>query len=261
MARRFPTFVVLLPLLAACATTAPTAHRADEAAYVTSADGQAVYLSGVTSRYSVRLDELRVSHATARESRLPHAVVAGDATMTVAGSLFRHGDVFTLDMIVRNHGEEPIEIDRAYVELYDDQGNELSPMLDWERGPEYGLRALQTRHRGYHHMGTDHQAGQAGVGEDRKPAPRDKGITNRVDQKAALKASETPMDISWISELAQQRELITLPAVIVLPPGEDMPYWAYWKGRDLHYPLTVSLRIGGKRMLLRFDDPGPMTAR
>lgn len=259
MARRFPTFVVLLPLMAACATTAPVS----EGQRITSPDGEAVYLQGITTRYSVRLDELRTKQSSSRADFLPHAVVAGDATMTVAGSLYRHPDVFAVDLIIRNHGADPIEVDRSQIELVDDEDRALHPRMEWTQGMNYGLRALQVRNLNFRPMGTDHQAGQSGVGDDdpqRVPTKPQAATSSRV--QSALLVGETPMDVSWISDLAREQNLVTVPTQLTVAPGASASYWAYWDAVPVSYPVTVSVRIGGKRMLLRFEDPkGSMTAR
>lgn len=252
MARRIPTLVVLLPLLAACATTAPRG----EGRMATSSDGEAVYLQGVTTRYSVRLDELRAQQGRSRVDRLPNAVVAGDATMTVAGSLFRHPDVFALDLVIRNHGNEPIEIDRALITLTDDEDRLLTPLTDWAAGVDYGLRAMHVRNHGYRHMSADHQAGQAGVrGGETRATTKAETVPLTRTQSPALKVGETPMDVSWITELSLQRELVSVPSKLAVGPGAGTTYWAYWSADTVSYPLTVSVRVGGKRMLLRFEEP------
>lgn len=252
MARRIPTLVVLLPLLAACATTAPVG----EARVATSPDGELVYLQGVTTRYSVRLDELRAKQGRSRVDRLPHAVVAGDATMTVAGSLMRHPDAFVLDLVVRNHGDQSLELDRAQITLTDDEDRLLTPRSDWARGVDYGLRAMHVRDRGSRHMGTDHQAGQAGVrGDNTRLTTKPQVVPATRSQSPALKVGETPMDVTWITDLSIQKDLVSVPTKLAIAPGEGTTYWAYWNADTVSFPLTVSVRIGGKRMLLRFDEP------
>ena len=92
MVRRSLLFVVLLPLLAACGSSAPP-----PTAEVGSFE-PARYLEGVGSRYSVRLDTL--TEADQPEEAMPAALVAGDETVTIVASLFRVDDVFTLDMVI-----------------------------------------------------------------------------------------------------------------------------------------------------------------
>lgn len=260
MARRFPTFVALLPLLAACATTAPMS----EDHLVTSPDGEAVYLNGITTRYSVRLDELRAKQGSSRVDRLPHAVVAGDATMTVAGSLFRHHDVFALDLVLRNHSKEPLLLERAQIDLIDDEDRTLHQKAEWAQGMNYGLRALQVRSLSFRPMGTDHQSGQAGVhGGSQESNPIKPSLSSATRMDPAIRSIDTPMDVRWISDVSRTQDFVTVPSVLEIGPGEAGSYWAYWDAVEVSYPVTVSLRIGGKRMLLRFDAPsqGSRTAR
>lgn len=257
MARRFPTFVALLPLLAACATTAPVS----EDRLVTSPDGEAVYLNGITTRYSVRLDELRAKQGSSRVDRLPHAVVAGDATMTVAGSLFRHHDVFALDLVLRNHSPEPLVLERAQIDLIDDEDRTLHQRTEWAQGMNYGLRALQVRNLSFRPMGTAHQSGQAGVrGESRESNSSKSSLTGAPRMDAAIRTDDVPMDVRWISDVSRTQDYVTVPSVLEVGPGDASSYWAYWDAAEVSYPVTVSLRVGGKRVLLRFDEPAPRSS-
>lgn len=250
MARRFPTFVVLMPMLAACATTAP--GPVVEPSMV----DEAVYLEGVTTRYSVRLDELRESARSDRNCRLPNAVVAGDQTMTVAASLFRCDDVYTLDLVIQNLSDEAIEFDRARLELFDNLGDRLNPMYEWEEGRNFGLRAEQSTFRGYKHMGTDFQGGQAGSkAEKAHTGTEQKMVAHSVPagSRVGMEGNErTPLDFTWLAEL-EMEETVTLPDVLSIEGHRNVPYWAYWRGKSVNLPLTAILVIDGKRMLMRFD--------
>ncbi len=255
MARRIPTFVVLLPLLAACATTAP------ETRVEVQGSDEVVYLEGVSSRYSVRLDDLRPAMKHRRNDRLPNAVVAGDQSVTVAASLFRHDDVYTLDLVLHNLGDEEIAIDRSRIELFDNDGDQLQPLLDWEPGQRFGLRAEQETFRGYHHLGKDFQQGQSGIASEKVAPPAERkqrtaGAVSGGDAAALTAAEAQPLDFSWLWELDLEKETVTLPAVVSILPGHDLPYWAYFRAHEVDFPLTAIVTVDGKRMLFRFDRPG-----
>ena len=255
MVRRSPFFVLLLPLLAACGSSAPVPPSRTEA----TAFEPARYLEGVGTRYSVRLDE--VTRSEKPEEALPAALVAGDSTMTIVASLFRVGDVYTVDMVVHNLTDTELFIDRNEIELFDNRGDKLLPMFDWEMGPMYGLRSQQATYRGYHHLGADFQAGQSGIkGEN----PRNSTGTKPVPQSqvgglapsASNPLPSTDTDFSWISELRMERATVMLPAKIQVAPMSSSPYWGYWRGSSLEYPITAIIVVGVKRMLFRFDEEG-----
>lgn len=255
---RTPIVLVLL-ILAACATTAPQTE-------VTTVETEDVlYLTGETTRFSVRLDEVRSQRAYHREDRLPNAVVAGDQTVTVVASLFRHDDVYTLDMVIQNPGSEPILLDRELMHLYDNRGLKLVPMLDWKEGHLYGLRAHQEHQRGYAHLGTDFESGQPGTRPDaaRPKQSKKPTATARPSTRASDTANAAPPDFSWLSELQMEAETLMLPASLQLQPGDNAAYWAYWSAGDekVELPITAAVIVDGKRMLFRFGEPASSEAR
>jgi hypothetical protein len=238
MARRFPTFVVLLPLLAACSTTAPVDVKTFD-------DDHAVYFEGVSTRYALSVDELRTSSPLA-DSRLPRAVVAGDASITTAASLFRCGDVFTLDIILHNHGEAPVVIDRSKIELFDANGARLTPLLDWSPGTEFGLRADQSTVRTYAHLQSDAQHNRSEVA----------ATTTKRATTTPTAASSDDTGSAWIGDMALVRETVTLPATLDVSPGRHRPYWAYWRAEGPLSKLTAVITVDDKRMMLEFAAPG-----
>lgn len=254
MARRIPTLVVLSLLLAACATTQPGP------VVDSSAVGDAVYLEGISTRFSVRLDELRSSLRGNRNSKMPNAVVAGDQTVTVAAALFRCDDVYTLDLVINNLGDKTVHVDRSRIELFDDRGDRLNVMLDWQNGERFGLRAETSPFRGYRHLGTDFQAGQTGAKAEQARSASQSKLPERTHQTVgdlnALKSDDLPQDFSWLSALKLEEQTITLPDQLPVEPKSNTPYWVYWRGARVQPPLTAIVVIDGKRMLFRFDETG-----
>mgnify|MGYP006291339515 FL=1 len=242
MARRFPTFVVLLPVLAACSTTAPVDVPTDASV------GGAVYLDGVTTRYAVCLDELPAAQRSQYASSLKNAVVAGDASMTAAASLFRSDGVFTLDLVLCNHGDRPLALDRARIKLYDGMGNPLEALTDWEGGVDHGLRAEQTTVTAYDMLGSSAPRPGGSVAGRATKGGSDAGIAPDLG---------TPMTTTSVLEedLRVVRQDFTLPAVVTVRPERHAPYWAYWRARDVEGPLRVTLRVDDKRMVFEFEVP------
>jgi hypothetical protein len=260
MARRSILFVLVSLLLAACATTAPRQTTSED-------DSAVVYQEGVTTRYSVSMDELRSNATVHRQNRLPNAVVAGDQSLTVAASLFRSGDIFALDLIIQNHSDHRFEIDRTRFELFDNSGAHLVAKYDWPDGETYGLRSIQEFRRDYAHLGLDFEDSQPSRnsevgGED----PAHSRVGTHIDATREVELAENPVntDYSWISDLQFDEQTLVLPVVVELYPGKNRAYWGYWRvpagdsgtKRRLEYPLTATIVIDGKRMLFRFEEPG-----
>lgn len=245
MARRFPTFVVLLPVLAACSTTAPVDVPTDASV------GGAVYLDGVTTRYAVCLDELPAAQRS-RYASLQNAVVAGDASMTAAASLFLSDGVYTLDLVLCNHGDRPIALDRARIKLYDGKGDPLEALGDWPGGAEHGLRAEQTTVTAYDLPGSNAPA-PGGTTPGRVP----KGEPGAGPDPALA----TPGGTIFSEDLRIIQEDLVLPQVITVRPQRHAPYWAYWRARPAVGPLRVTLRIGDRRMVFQFEEPEQDFAR
>lgn len=235
MARRFPTFVVLLPVLAACSSTAPDAVNVDPSL------GSPVYLDGVTTRFAVCAKDLPEAQRPRYES-MRNSVVAGDASMTAAASLFLHDGVYTLDLILCNHGDSPLALDRAQIKLYDGKGVALEVLPTWDAGMDYGLRAERTTVTAYEMLGAD----------ARVSGGRDGGIARKGDVEVA------PTDMTS-GAMAYDRELrvvehdVDLPQVVTVSPDRHVPYWAYWKAREVEGPLRVTLRVGDRRMVMQFE--------
>ncbi len=260
MARRSILFVLVSLLLAACATTAPrTIPVADDSAVV--------YQQGVTTRYSVSMDELRSSATAPRQHRLPNALVAGDQSLTVAASLFRRGDIFTLDLIIQNQSDHRFEIDRSRFALFDNRGRHLQAMYDWPEGENYGLRSVREFRRDYAHLGRDfEESGAPRVHERGSRDPNRNRVERDVNVLVSIDSATNSVntDYSWISDLQFDEQTLVLPQVAELFPGQNRAYWAYWRvptqgsqnaKTTIEFPLTATVVIDGKRMLFRFESP------
>lgn len=245
MARRHPTFVALLPVLAACSTTAPVDVPTDASV------GRVVHLDGVTTRYAVCLDELPAAQRSQYAS-LQNAVVAGDASMTAAASLYLSDGVYTLDLVLCNHGDQLLALERAHIKLYDGMGDPLEALTDWEGGVEHGLRAEQTTVTAYDLPGSS-------------APPPGGSVPGRAPKGAPEVGPDptfgTPATTIFAEDLRVVREDVALPRVVTVSSGRHVPYWAYWRARDAAGPLRVTLRVGDRRMVFQFEEPNGDLAR
>jgi len=217
------------------------------------------------------MDELRPKASAVRQNRLPNAVVAGDQSLTVAASLFRRGDIFTLDLIVQNQSDHRFEIDRSRFALFDNRGVHLLAMYDWPEGENYGLRSIREFRRDYAHMGRDFEDVKPGRDREGEPSDSREHASKRLQGQSSSASHSLPSpdqqvnsDYSWISDLQFDAQTLVLPTVCELFPKENRAYWAYWQlapqednsSSHVEYPLTATVVIDGKRMLFRFEEPG-----
>lgn len=259
MARRSPT-LALLPFLIACATTHPSP------APTTSQDSSVLdtaptYLVGVSTRFSLRLDELQPEQQ--HPTRLPDGVVAGDDEVTVAAAMFRDGEHFALDLVVRNRGDEPLDLHRAGTRLYDDEGTRLDQIDDWPGAELYGLRARTRSHRDWVTM----EGSRLAQGSPSRPAPGG-GSHEAAPRKqvGALTASANSVtqpavtDLGWLASVPRSEpgiEAPNAPPMLLLDPGQSAPYWIYWRSdHEPHWPMRAVVEVGGKKLLFQFESPG-----
>jgi len=243
MARRFPTFVVLLPVLAACSTTGTVDVTSDPAS------GKPVYFDGVTTRFAVCAEELPEDRKPDYKS-LRNAVIAGDASLTAAASLFYSDGMYTLDLVLCNHGDGPVVLDRSNIKLYDASGIPLEIVPEWADGAGYGLRAEQTTVTAYEMLGRDTGTQLAPVS-----TPSGKG---QVESAPMDLGSGTP---GFDREIRVVERDFDLPKSIRVTPKHHVPYWAYWRARDEKGPMRVTLRVGDRRMVMEFEEPRDQWAR
>ncbi|HKI83401.1 MAG TPA: hypothetical protein VKA63_03610 [Candidatus Krumholzibacteria bacterium] len=248
MARLYPTLLVV-PLLAACASTSPQGPP-----------GDVFYLHGIDSDYSVRASELHTEKFEALVQDLPGALLAGNEEFTVAASVFRRGDNVTLDMIVANHSSQELRLNRADVYIFDYMGNRLASLDDWSDGQNYGLRSLVKQGDEYTYFDQPQEMprkyGQEGqsAGTTNKPAGSQVSPAN-PDTRSSLEDDSTELDM-LTSPIKVRRFNAVAPQILVVKPGEKKPYWAYFKSKDMVFPVTAIVRLEGKRLIFRFESPG-----
>lgn len=215
------------------------------------ASGTPVYFDGVTTRFAVCAEELPEDRKPDYKS-LRNAVIAGDASLTAAASLFYSDGVYTLDLVLCNHGDGSVELDRSNIKLYDASGIPLEIVPEWADGAEYGLRAEQSTVTAYEMLGRD-------TGVRSVPA----STSPRLGKGEVV---STPMDLGSGSpgfdrEVRVVQQDIRLPKTIRVTPQHHVTYWAYWRARDEKGPMRVTLRVGDRRMVMEFQEPRDQWAR
>jgi len=236
MALRVPTVAMLL-LLVACASTREGPPRGDP-----------TYLEGITTRYSIRLDELR-PQATHRHADLPGAVVAGDETITATGSLMREGPYLALDLVIQNRGDQTLVLHRENLKLRDNLGTRLAAVADFEGAEHLGLRGQATQ-RVAQGLQPDLTVGTTTAAPSpltlRSEAPRKQTPRETGDRPVA---SSDPR--GWGSDVTAEARAAA-PEAIFLDPGEHRAYWAYWMAESVEYPLFVMIHLDGRSLLMKF---------
>ena len=134
--------VVLLGigLLAAC--SAGGSHPQSDPSASQSGEGS---LEGVTSEYSIRLSEMPNYENLDSDSAMKDGLIAGDEAVHVAAAAFRQGEYYALDLIVNNRGALPMSVERDDVRLVDSAGQWMTPVQDFSRADELGIRGRTSR--------------------------------------------------------------------------------------------------------------------
>lgn len=246
MAPRSPTLaVIVVTLLAACATTTTTE---------TQTRTDPTYLTGLTSEYSIRLDELRARDPS-QPGRLPNAVIGGDETLTIAASMFQKEEFLGLDMVIQNQTEEPITLLRENLQLFDALGNRLIAVDDFEGAEQCGLRAKAGARRDYasHPMASDATPSSIPRNTSGSSADYLSKSTPGTQSISIDTASASAEDFNWMSDLTEV-ERTTAPLSLHIGGNENRPYWAYWRTHpDVEYPVTAMITLNNKRLIMKFD--------
>lgn len=249
MATRIPT-LALLPLLAACAATAPQTDLSTTAESPT-------YLQGISSRYSLRLDEINSSGSQNRAKQLPGGLAAGDESLTFCAALFRAGDSFGLDMVLQNHDLEPFDLYRANIVVRDNAGRRLEPTQGFAGAELYGLRGRTTARLA---QGVIPGTRTSGVPAAHRPTSEAEPLagTKRI---AGMRGVGVPVEtvrgpsLDFVGTVQAEIPNPELPDVVEVPPGKSRVYWSYWTGNEVEYPLFVTVSVNDRRLLLKFQAP------
>lgn len=248
------SLLLLGPVIVGCATTAPPspAHAPD----------QPVYLEGVTSEYSVRLDQFQPQDASSTQ-RMPAAVVAKDkrSGAMVVASLHRVGPNYALDLIVHNLGTEPVELPRARVRLYDQLGTQLKQVEDWPGAENVGLRASlnsQGRQQEQEFVDDLHLASVLDSEGATSAGPAGNPLKGGAGDTGQQTASSSPnFNGPSLTRVSADRGQVKAPEMLRVEPDASQPFWVYWstEGRALTMPLTAVVQLGDRGLLFRFDAP------
>ncbi len=242
MARLYLTLLVV-PLLAACATSTPVRTPHDPS-----------YLEGLDSEYSIRADEIQTESFDKLCRELPEALVAGNEDLTVVASVFRKGEFLTVDMVVHNHGSEKLLLNRSDMYVVDFMGDRLEPVDDWKGAENYGLRSQVRKNSEYVYLGGK-QVVPRTYGHT-TPAGGGKSMGSQSSDFSSSGLGDAGTDLDMLTEPVELHHYdVSAPETLVVEPGQKKAYWAYFKADELQFPLTAVVRIDGKRLVFRFDGP------
>jgi hypothetical protein len=248
MARLYPTLLVV-PLLAAACSTSPA----------TRSQGDVSYLDGINTDYSIRASELQTQNFAALAKDLPDALVAGNEDFTLATSIFRKGNYLVLDLVIANHSSQELKLNRADIYVIDYMGTRLASLTDWKDGQNYGLRSRVNKGSEYTYVEGYGTTPRVLSQENPAPAASNKqGVGQNADPGSDMSSS--------LSDASAELDLLTnpvkvkrtdepLPKTLVVQSGQKKPYWAYFKTKDLMFPVTAVIRLSGKRLIFRFQEP------
>jgi hypothetical protein len=236
--------------LAACAATIPQTDLSTNATSPT-------YLQGISSRYSLRLDEINSSGSQNRAKQLPGGLAAGDESLTFCAALFKDGDSFGLDMVLQNHGLEPFDLYRANIVVRDNAGRRLEPIHGFAGAELYGLRGRTTARLA---QGTIPGTRSSSTLAAQRPATEAPSLTGSK-RIAGMEGVGVPVEttpgpsLDFVGSVQTEVPNPELPDVVDVPPGKSRVYWSYWTGEEVEYPLFVTVSVNDRRLLLKFQAP------
>jgi hypothetical protein len=243
MARLNPTLLVVPLLLTACASSKPA-----------SSPGDAPYLQAVNSDYSTRTDQVQSDAFENLRMELPESLVAGNQDMTVAAAMFVKDDYFTVDLVIHNHSGRPLEISRGDMYVMDYMGARLEPLSDWDGAENYGLRSMVRKETEYAYLeGRDHVPGSYSQTQD-----SGSGGGKASDAGGSIPVYDEGAELDMLTEPVQLHHYeVVAPPIMTVQAGQKRPYWAYFTGEDVVFPVSVVVRMDGKRLIFRFEEPKP----
>ncbi len=222
--------------------------------------GDAVYLRGVETEYSVPIASLGDLDLLGPESVMRQALVAGDRDVLVAATTFAVDGVLTLDVIVLNRSDTGIDLARSDLHLVDAQGRWLTPRPDFDGGAGHGLRGRGARAaaspsspvpglfdttRGIEPDGLAHREHPPLVASKRERRTPEDARRDRDDPEryATVDPGATVEDSA----------VMPSPTRVRVRPDDGKAFWGYFEPGDAQFPLTALVLIDGEQHLFRFE--------
>lgn len=237
------TYVLLMTvlLLAACSAPGPA----------TQTDANLNYLEGIETDYSMRLEDLPGSDTLDPDTAMREALIAGDGDVFVAAALFQRGRYVTMDLIVLNHTEDIVHIERGDLRIVDHEGHWLSPVQDWNGAEDHGLRAKS--YRSVQPMPYDTTSDLSGTFFDPSAMESAGAARKAIRQPSANRIPRNARQVDTAWHNGSDGEAANTPQEVDIPGREGGTYWAYWEAEDVSYPLTAFVMLEGRHMVFRFQ--------
>jgi hypothetical protein len=202
-----------------------------------------VYLRGIETEWSARLDRLGDAELLDAGSSMRHALVAGDETFFVATSGFQVGSTFALDMIVVNHRDQEVTMRTEDVHLIDATGRWLAPT---RMAPRAASRGLQGKHFASVSPSTLFQDfGGEELGGDTTMSQLQGAMDGRAKGSPSSSARQRRFPrLSSNSQIATASALATeVVSSVRVAPGEGRAFWAYFEDDAPRFPLTAWITL------------------
>jgi hypothetical protein len=241
----------VLLLLAACSPAGESTPRTD----VAGVSEGVTYLRGVESEYSMPLEKLSSREVLAPDTAMRDALIAGDGEYYVAAALFRHAEYLTLDLIVLNHSESSLKIDRSDLRIVDSKGNWLSPVDDYEDAYLYGLRGKQDDASAL----AFYDAPTNALSQESMMSPDVIGGTGSTQWKSGPSGQSAPnrrpvgSDAEWHGAADQLHLAPNAPSAVTVKSQEGRAFWGYWQAEALEFPLTAFVMLEDRHLIFEFD--------
>ena len=247
--RRAALPLILIPLLTSCSKGPGPSSNVEDV----------YYLHGVQTIYSIRLDQLPDHHLLEPDTAMRNGLIAGDEELYLTAALFRHHEIFTLDLLVINHTGASVRVQRNDLFLIDADGLMLEPVTDWKGASRVGLRGKRAEGEDLAaivyeipdqdlayagRLETEQQVTGSSVGSSpkqaRRPAPERRRSGSTEDYEAATEI---------VSAVAADN-----PLAIEIPSERGAAFWGYFRGRQTKMPLRAVVTLRGQQLVFEFVD-------
>lgn len=215
---------------------------------------QAQPLEGIESAWSVRLDRVGDVRILGSDSAMKDALLAAGDSVYVAATSFEVDGVFGVDMIIVNHSDRELVLDREDVHLLDAEGRWLDPVAS---APAAAAAGMQGRpysgadtERVYElpdrtdQLDRDLVLAETGVDDLSRPRKTPQRSRDRLPRRD----EETPE--AAVPEMEEDQPPVV--TAVRIAPGEGKAFWAYFRADAPPMPLTALVVLEEQQLGFKF---------
>jgi hypothetical protein len=192
------------------------------------------------------------------DSVMREGLFGGSNEVYVAATAYRLEQHVGLDLIVLNHRNQSIALERKHLMLYDADGQPLTPIADFAGASSIGLRGRAS-------LAAPTIVYESPADDANGPAlPAERPLPSSKDDHASAGSQAAPRsraNTDWRA-LEATNASGAAPSTLRVAGGEGRAWWAYWSAKDgLRFPLTAFVVLGDEQLMFQFDSANGSPAR